>query len=108
MSRQENTIEPSFGETIRLLRQQRGEPLRAVAAGISIDSTLLSKIERGQRLPTDEQLSGLADYFGVPVEELAAKVIAEKILSDYGYQEATRKALNIVRERLGHYLEDQE
>jgi HTH-type transcriptional regulator, competence development regulator len=108
MSRLNMATQQPFGATIRHLRQQRGEPLRAVAASLNIDSTLLSKIERGQRLPTNEQVAGLAAYFDVSLEELTAKVIAEKILSDYGYQAATLKALTIVRERLGEYLEEPE
>lgn len=94
----------TFGETIRSWRMQRTEPMRVVAAALEIDSTLLSKIERGQRLPTDAQLVKFADYFGVPLDKLAAKVIADKIVADYGHQEgATLEALKIVRERIAPY-----
>ena len=95
--------EKAFGETIRALRKQRGEPLRVVAAAIEIDSTLLSKIERGERFPTEMQIAKLAEYFGIPQEELAAKVIADRIISEYGHQPATLQAIRIVKERMATY-----
>jgi transcriptional regulator with XRE-family HTH domain len=96
----------TFGETIRAWRKQRGEPLRVVAAAVEIDSTLLSKIERGERLPTQAQLAKFAKYFNMPLDELAAQVIADRIVSEYGHQEATLQALNIVRERIAPYQTD--
>jgi transcriptional regulator with XRE-family HTH domain len=96
-------MEQTFGETVRIWRKQRGEPLRVVAAAVEIDSTLLSKIERGERLPTETQLARFADYFNVPLDELAAQVIADRIISEYGHQEVTLQALNIVRERIAPY-----
>lgn len=97
-------IRQTFGETIRAWRKQRGEPLRIVAAAIDIDSTLLSKIERGERLPTEMQVARLAEYFRVPMAELSARAIADKIILDYGHQEATLQALTIVKERIDSYL----
>lgn len=96
-------LEQTFGETIRAWRKQRGEPLRVVAAVVEIDSTLLSKIERGERLPTQTQLIKFAEYFNVPLDKLAAQVIADRIILEYGHQEATLQALNIVRERIVPY-----
>src|SRR5260221_4239423 len=93
----------SFGETIRTLRKQQGEPLRVVAAAIEIDSTLLSKIERGDRLPTEIQIRRFAAYYQIPVEELAALVIADKILAEHGSHQVTLQAINLVRERMAAY-----
>ena len=96
----------TLGETIRALRKQRSEPLRVVAAAIEIDSTLLSKIERGERFPTDVQIARLAEYFDIPRDELTAQVIADRIVSAYGYQPTTLQAVRIVRERVVPYLEE--
>jgi transcriptional regulator with XRE-family HTH domain len=94
----------AFGETIRALREQRAQPLRVVAAALEIDSTLLSKIERRERFPTPAQVVKLARYFGVPLEELAALVIADKIVHHYGYEAATLRAIRIVEERTSSHL----
>jgi HTH-type transcriptional regulator, competence development regulator len=98
--------EPTFGETIRALRNERGEPLRVVAAAVEIDSTLLSKIERGDRLPTPAQIGKFAKYFGVPLDELTAKAIADKIVGEYGHHSATLQAIKIVKERVSPYLKE--
>jgi len=98
--------EPTFGETIRALRNERNEPLRVVAAAIEIDSTLLSKIERGERLPTSAQIEKLAKYFGVPLDELTAKAIADKIVLEYGHHSATLQAVKIVKERVSPHVKE--
>lgn len=98
----------TFGEAIRALRRQRGEPLRVVAAGVEVDSTLLSKIERGQRLPTATQIARIAAYFDIPLEELRARVIADRVVFEYGLQEATLQAAQIIRERTSSYMKEEE
>lgn len=96
----------TFGETIRTLRKLRDEPLRVVAAAIEIDSTLLSKIERGERSPTETQVVKFAEYFGIPLDELAARVIADRIIVKYGRRATTLQAVGIVRERILPYLKE--
>lgn len=93
----------SFGETIRNLRLQQNVPLRVVAAAVEIDSTLLSRIELGERFPTPEQLARFADYFQLPQEELSAQVIADRIIATYGSEEVTARAVDMVKERLSDY-----
>ena len=102
----EDLTSEGIGKTLRAMRRHRKEPLRVVAAAIDIDSTLLSKIERGERLPTGTQVSNLARYFDVSVEELEAQVIAERIVAEYGSEAATLRALSIVRERMSKYGEE--
>ena len=94
----------TFGETLRALRTQRGEPLRVVAAAVEIDSTLLSKIERGNRLPTEAQVARFAQYFGIPQNKLTAQAIADKIVWEYGQQDTTLQAVMLVKERMEPYL----
>jgi transcriptional regulator with XRE-family HTH domain len=100
--------EKEFGETIRALRKKRGEPLRVVAAAVEIDSTLLSKIERGERFPTEAQIAKFTEYFGIPQEELAAKAIADRIISEYGHQSAMLQAIKMVKERMAIYSGEHE
>jgi transcriptional regulator with XRE-family HTH domain len=93
----------SSGEFIRKMRQDRKEPLRVVAAAVSIDSTLLSKLERGERFPTEVQISKLAKFFRVPEQELKGRVIADKVISKYDDGEATLHAAHILKERVTPY-----
>ncbi len=94
---------PSFGELIRALRLKKNVPLRVVAAAVEIDSTLLSRFERGDRFPTDEQIKRFAECFQKPVEEFSAQVIADRILSSYGHDAVMLKAAEIVKERIAEY-----
>ena len=108
MSRQKlsKVAKSAFGEVIRALRKKKKEPLRVVAAAIEVDSTLLSKIERGERFPTDEQICRLASYFDIPFDELKAQVIADKIVTEYGHEEVTLEAVKMVKERATAYLKE--
>ncbi len=94
---------PTFGDTIRTLRQQRNLPLRVVATAVGIDSTLLSRLELGERFPTAEQLRRFADYFVLPARELAAQALADRIIATYGADDVTARAVTMVRERLSDY-----
>src|SRR5437867_2634244 len=93
----------SFGEFIRKLRQDRQEPLRVVAAAVGIDSTLLSKLEHGDRFPTELQISKFAKFFKVPEGELKGRVIADKVTSEYGDEDAALHAADILKERATPY-----
>ncbi|MBI1920619.1 MAG: helix-turn-helix transcriptional regulator [Geobacter sp.] len=93
----------SFGETIRTLRLRQNVPLRVVAAAVEIDSTLLSRFELGERFPTDEQIKRFSEYFQLPVDELTAQVIADRIIAAYGAGAATVRAADMVKERLSDY-----
>ena len=93
----------SFGEVIRKLRQDREDPLRVVAAAVGIDSTLLSKLEHGDRFPTEVQISKFAKFFKLSEGELKGRVIADKITSEYGDQTAALHAAYILQERAAAY-----
>jgi transcriptional regulator with XRE-family HTH domain len=95
----------TIGERIRSLRLQRGQPLRVVAAALDVDSSLLNKIEHGERLPTNQQLMKLAEYFEISWEELAAQTIAERIVSNYAPNQTTLQGLKIAEERIRYHLE---
>lgn len=99
-------IQQSLGKKLRDLRHERDEPLRVVAAAIEVDSSLLSKIEHGERLPTDQQLEKLAKHFNILLEELTALAIAEKIVTSYASNTTTLQALKIAEARINSYLGD--
>jgi transcriptional regulator with XRE-family HTH domain len=97
-------IKSGIGEKLRELRKQKGETLNNVSEASGVDLTILSKIERGERLPTQDQLSNLANYYKYDETELKTLLVAEKIIKDYGISEETQKAINIVEEQIVKYL----
>jgi transcriptional regulator with XRE-family HTH domain len=74
-----------LGPLLRTLREDRDLPLWRVAHAARMDSTLLSKIELSQRLPTRDQLSALAKYFGADGVDLEGIRMAEKFLQENGH-----------------------
>lgn len=95
-----------LGQYLRELRKQREETLHQVSKGADIDSPMLSKIERGERLPTSEQLKRLAKFYKVSEASLKVKHTAEKILKEYGANETTYDAIQLVNEQLTNYAKN--
>lgn len=93
----------ALGQYLRQLRKEREETLHQVSMGTNIDTPMLSKIERGERLPTTEQLKKLANYYKVSEPSLKVKHTAEKILKEYGANETTYDAIQLVNEQLIPY-----
>lgn len=94
---------PTLGAWLRKLRKARELPLRAVAAAAEMDSTLLSKIELGKRLPTEDQTRAFAVFFNVSFEEMEAKRLTERFWMDHGGSPAAKKAAMMIRESAGKY-----
>lgn len=93
-----------LGQYIKSLRNEQNLTLHQVAKDTDIDMTMLSKIERGERLPTIEQVKRLASFFQLNENELLTKLTAEKIVKDYGINETTLNAVQLVEEQITHYL----
>ena len=93
-----------LGQYLRELRKEREETLHQVSKVTDIDSPLLSKIERGDRLPTSEQLKRLAKFYKVSESTLKVKHTAEKIIKEYGANETTYDAIQLVNEQIAPYV----
>lgn len=89
---------PRFGEWLRELRQDKDLALREVAAAVGMDQAHLSKAELGQRLPTEEQVRGLAVFFNIKPEVMEARRLAEKLIRELEDSPAGAAAFNILRE----------
>lgn len=87
-----------LGDLLRGLRHAKGVPMRIVAANVNLDSSLLSKFECGDRIPTDAQSIALADYFKMPRKEMHTQLVAARILREHGSDPALRGAIAVVRE----------
>jgi HTH-type transcriptional regulator, competence development regulator len=93
-----------FGDWLRQLRQKRGVQLRIVAAAGDMDLAVLSKVELGQRLPTEEQTAKLARFFGVKETEAQARRIVAKFHQDAeGNSAVARQAIQMLADGAGIY-----
>ncbi len=98
------TKHSEFGQHLRELRKAKEQTLHQVSKVTDIDSPLLSKLERGERLPTQEQVKKLAKYFKVVESELKVMVTAERIIKEFGANDMTYEAVNLVMEQLTPYI----
>jgi transcriptional regulator with XRE-family HTH domain len=73
-----------FGEYLRNRREQLGLPLRKVAAELDIDTSILSKIERNERVATKEMLPTLARTLDVQEKEMEIEFIKSTVLAELG------------------------
>ncbi len=90
----------SFGDTIRKLRENKELPLRTVAAYLDIDQAILSKIERGQRKPSREQVVKFAGYFKVKENDLLIAWLSDKVVYEVEDEEVALKALQVAEEKM--------
>lgn len=74
----------TFGEFLRYNREQLGLPLRKVAAELDIDTSILSKIERGERVATKEMLETFSKTLDIPQKTIEVEFIKSYILTDLG------------------------
>ena len=95
-----------LGETIRKLREEKGLPLRTVSAYLDIDQAILSKIERGQRNASREQVIKLADFFKVNENDLLVFWLSDKLVYEVADEEIALKALKVAEEKI-KYIKNQ-
>lgn len=88
----------TFGEWLRQMRDEKGVPLRVVAAAADMDQAHLSKIELGQRIPTEKQAAAMARYFGIDSHDMEARRIAEKFRQDFADNPAAGKAVQMLND----------
>ncbi len=92
----------NFGDTIRKLREEKELPLRTVAAFLDIDQAILSKIERGQRKPTRQQVVKLAGYFKVEENDFLVAWLSDKVVYQLENEEVALKALQVAEEKVAY------
>ena len=90
----------SFGEYLRNRREQLGLPLRKVAAELDIDTSILSKIERSERVATKEMLPTLAKTLEIQDKEIQIEFIQSTVLSELGDLEFLADGLKNVLRKL--------
>jgi len=90
----------NIGNLIRSLRIKEGHPLRKVAAFLDIDQAILSKIERGQRKLTKEQVIKLADFFNYNEKEMLITFLSDRIINEIGNEAYAKEALKVAEEKI--------
>lgn len=92
----------SLGEIIRRMREEKGEPLRVLAAHLQIDQAIMSKIETGQRKPTREQVVKLAKFFGADEREMLIAWLSDRIVYTIEDESLAKEALKMAEEKVAY------
>ena len=87
-------------ELIRELREKNGLLLRQVAAEIEIDQALLSKIERGERMPTKDQIVRLAKFYKVDLDETLITFFSDKLVYEVQDEDLALQAMQVAEEKI--------
>jgi transcriptional regulator with XRE-family HTH domain len=90
----------SFGEHLRHLREEAGLTLKFVSEQISIDTSLLAKIERNERQPTKQIIKQVADFFKVDEKELQNDFLSDQIAYKIIDEEADLSILKVAEEKV--------
>lgn len=90
---------PSIGTILRNLRETKNLLLREVAASISIDPTLLSKIERDERMPTREQVKSLSVFYKEE-SSIVLAYLSDKLVNELANEDLALEALKIAEDKL--------
>ena len=88
------------GEIIREKREAKGLLLRQVAAQLDIDTAIISKIERGERKATREQISHIATILDIDKEYLLIQYLSEKIAYEIAGDDFAKQTLKVAESKI--------
>lgn len=90
----------SIGAKIRELRTKKGLLLRKAASSLDVDQSLLSKYERGERIPTEDFIKRLSTLFSCDERELLAILLSDRFLDGVDDINLVGKALKIAEQKI--------
>jgi len=90
----------SLGEKLRELRDARGLLLREVAAQLEVDPSLLSKIERGDKRATREQVVQMARMYKADEKDLMVSYLSERVVYQVEDEDLAIEALKVAEEMI--------
>lgn len=90
----------TIGERIRYLRKKQGLLIREVAAKLDMDTALFSRIERGERIPSKEQVLKLAKFFKANKDEFLILYLSDKVVSEVKKEGLAPEALKAAEEKV--------
>jgi transcriptional regulator with XRE-family HTH domain len=90
----------SFGEIIKIAREDKGLFLRQVAASIDIDQGIISKFEHSERIPTKPQVEKFIKFYKLNKKKVFASWLSDKIAYSLLNEENVEEALLDVVEKI--------
>ncbi len=93
----------TIGTTLRELREGKGLLLREVGAKLSLDPTILSKIEQDKRMPTKEQVKSLANFYKDQKNEVIIAWLSDKLYYEVQNEDLALRAIQVAEEKIKYH-----
>jgi transcriptional regulator with XRE-family HTH domain len=93
-------IATQFGERIRELRTNQNLLLRQLASQLDEDTSIISKVERGDRQLKKEQIPLLAQILKADVEELQTLWLADQIYAVVKDEKFANEAMQVADKKI--------
>ncbi len=89
-----------LSELLKHKRETKGLLLREVAYKIDVDTALISKIEKGDRKPTREQIEKLSVALDIDYNKLLTLWLSEKVYEDVQGEDVALDAIKSALRRI--------
>ena len=90
----------TIGTILRDLREAKGLLLREVGAKLSLDPTILCKIEQDKRMPTKEQVKALADFYKDQKNEVIIAWLSDKLVNEVQDEDLALQAMQVAEDKI--------
>ncbi|MBN8852776.1 MAG: hypothetical protein BGO55_03385 [Sphingobacteriales bacterium 50-39] len=81
-------------------RENKQLLLREVGAALGLDPSIVSKYEKGERLPTQKQIEQFADFYKIDKDHLLTVYLSDKILQEMGDSPQAAEAIKLALKKL--------
>ena len=90
----------TFAEIIKTRREEQNLLLRQVSALTSIDQSIISKFEKGERKPTREQVLKFAEIYNLSENELIISWQSDKVAYDLMQENDAEEILKVAESKV--------
>lgn len=97
-----------FGHYLKSLRTSKGLLVKQLAHALEIDAGLVSKFEKGTRLPTRDQAIKLADLLETDRNDFITRWLGMKLYKDLGSEPLALEALTLAEGYVKYHTSKQE
>ena len=94
-----NNWSREFGALIHSQRKQKRLPLRKVAAALDIDTSTLSKIEKGERPANSKMIPVIAKLFGLDFKEMQIQYLSKTLNDEFGREPFFEEAIQMINRK---------
>lgn len=90
----------SLGSTLRKIREGKKLLLRQAAAHLEVDTAFMSKLERGEKSATKEQVLKLAEFYDTPKDKLLELWLADRVMIALQGEKQSEEAIRLVSKNI--------